>query len=284
MTENKRNFSLIIFLIMAFGVPWPLGIGAFFYLGALGAPTPLVGILAAGLVGIIALICGALIFRDGFQNAGWRLGRAKDYFSVALFALMLWILPWIMDIVFGFRRLPTLAALDEWHSLAIWTIPLTVMAGFGSEFGWRGYLLPRLAVKYKPERAVIGHSAIWWVWRLPLFAMPYYIEGLKLSNISGLPEQFTVAWVVGVGALAGIMGGVIYAYFWMRSGSLLVTTVYYTLYSGFRDLVWVTTGFGYITQAWPLFLVTVVGTYLIFKGDWSNLAGSSAVELDHRIL
>ncbi len=272
MTENKRRFSLVIFVILTFGVTWPLGMAALYFVAAQGGPARLVGILSAGLVAISAFICGALIFRDGFRNAGFRLGRGSDYIMVTLFAMMLWLAPLGLDIAFGFRGLPSGGAFDEWTSMAIWTIPLTLIAGLGSEFGWRGYLLPRLALTRTPERAVIIHSVLWWIWRLPLFAMPYYIEGLRLSNLSGLPEQFTVAWVVAVGALAGIMSGVIYAYFWMRSGSLLVTTVYYTLYTGLRDAIWITIGFGYITQAWPLIVVTIVGIFLIFKGDWRQLA------------
>lgn len=45
---------------------------------------------------------------------------------------------------------------------------VSIIPAFGEEFGWRGYMLPRLAQQLTARKAVIVHAAIWWVWHLPL--------------------------------------------------------------------------------------------------------------------
>jgi membrane protease YdiL (CAAX protease family) len=270
MLADKKEFSLPIFLIIIFGLTWSVEYVIFRWASHL--IPPILGAAPRGLLAALsAFICGFLVFRDGFTGAGWRIGEFKYYILVILFALALWIPPWILDINLGYSSMPHRGILVDWAFLAGWSAPILALAALGAELAWRGYLLPRLARSRSPEGAALVHSLIWWVWRLPLFAAVYIMEGRDLALLSGLPPAFTIPWVIGVAALAALMHGVIYAYFWVRSGSIIVVSLYHLLYAGLRDTMWLTMGFGYITQWWGLVIVSLVGAYLIWRGDWTPL-------------
>lgn len=48
-------------------------------------------------------------------------------------------------------------------------IMLTVAAGIGEEFGWRGFLLPRLQARYNALVSALIVGVIWATWHIPLF-------------------------------------------------------------------------------------------------------------------
>ncbi len=59
----------------------------------------------------------------------------------------------------------------------------------GEEYGWRGYLLPRLLVLAGPLRASILIGLIWGIWHLPVFFFPG-------TNQSGVSFVFMLAnWI-----------------------------------------------------------------------------------------
>jgi hypothetical protein len=46
---------------------------------------------------------------------------------------------------------------------------LTVAAGIGEEFGWRGFLLPRLQTRHNALISSLIVGVIWAIWHIPLF-------------------------------------------------------------------------------------------------------------------
>jgi uncharacterized protein len=48
-------------------------------------------------------------------------------------------------------------------------IILTVLAGMGEEFGWRGFALPRLQARYNALAASLIVGVLWSIWHIPLF-------------------------------------------------------------------------------------------------------------------
>jgi membrane protease YdiL (CAAX protease family) len=52
-------------------------------------------------------------------------------------------------------------------------ILLTIAAGIGEEFGWRGFLLPRLQTRYNAMVSGLIVGVAWATWHVPLF----FIEG-----------------------------------------------------------------------------------------------------------
>lgn len=64
-------------------------------------------------------------------------------------------------------------------------IILTVFAGIGEEFGWRGFLLPRLQTRYNALFSSLIVGVAWAIWHIPMF----FIEGTsqyELQQLGGL--------------------------------------------------------------------------------------------------
>ena len=49
---------------------------------------------------------------------------------------------------------------------------LTVAAGVGEEFGWRGFLLPKLQARHNALISALIGGVVWSVWHTPLFFIP----------------------------------------------------------------------------------------------------------------
>lgn len=72
---------------------------------------------------------------------------------------------------------------------------------FGEEYGWRGYLLPKLNEKYTPLMSTILTGIIWGVWHAPFVAMSYnYGAGHPLVNILAM-----VVFSVVIGIIQGFL-------------------------------------------------------------------------------
>ena len=84
------------------------------------------------------------------------------------------------------------------------------------EFGWRGYMLPALLIRWPPVRAGLYVGIVWAAWHIPLF----WIEGTalyRLGQASGLPVAlagYSIA-VVALSMLFTLM-------FYRTNGNLLL--------------------------------------------------------------
>lgn len=146
--------------------------------------------LESGREGVQALVRRVLIWR-----VGW------PWWTFALF----------------FPVLPSIAALYLFHAIGgpppdwsglrpLWqVIPmimlLTVLAGLGEEFGWRGFLLPRLQRRHGPLKASLIIGFCWGIWHIPLFLAPDTVQNEWLQDggwllAVGGYTLFCVAWSV----------------------------------------------------------------------------------------
>lgn len=81
---------------------------------------------------------------------------------------------------------------------------VNTLAAAGEEFGWRGYLLPKLR-PLGVRRALVVHGAVWGAWHWPLIAMGYnYGFGYPLAPWSGFATMTAATVAAGTvfGALA----------------------------------------------------------------------------------
>ncbi len=117
---------------------------------------------------VSALVTMALFARSAFRRVGWRVGPWTAYAAVALVLVGLVALL-SLSMVFGFQRL---AGGKEIPSDVRWTaIPFLIvfacLFAFAEEFGWRGFLLPRL-LPLGTRAALLLSGVLWFCWEAPL--------------------------------------------------------------------------------------------------------------------
>jgi hypothetical protein len=88
-----------MYLVIVFAFSWPFQL-AFVLLGDPLRPILLVSMIMAGVGTFVA---GRYVFRDGFEDAGWRWGQPRHYVLAFGLALLLWLLPVAIEKVSGLR-------------------------------------------------------------------------------------------------------------------------------------------------------------------------------------
>ena len=277
MTETslppaKRQFSLCLYLLIVFAMSWPFQIISAIW-GIELLPRYILNAVSMTMVTVGTFIAGRYVFKDGFGGAGWHWGKFKHHLAIISFVLLLWVAPTIFEILIGTITLPDKLTYVEW----IWMFVLLFdfIPCFGEEFGWRGYMLPRLAKRYTPRKAVLIHSIIWWAWHLPIIIGVGVQIGITMAEEMKLPTSMSIIFMTSVivilSAIPAILHGVIFAYIWVWSSSLAVATVYHLAYDGVRDSIQTFIGTGTITGIWPVVILIIIGIILLWKGNWKSL-------------
>jgi membrane protease YdiL (CAAX protease family) len=203
MTQPDTR-RILTFLAFAFGLAWLVGLIVFLTGGLVNSPPLIPGTgftLAFALIATgymwspaIANFLTRLITRESWRGSGLRpqLKRGWPYWLAA------WVLPAVltlagMGLFFGLYPAyfdPALGVIrqmlaqagpadtpDPWVIVVVQTIQAILLAPvinslftFGEEFGWRGYLLPKL-MPLGGRRAMILGGIIWGVWHWPVIAM-----------------------------------------------------------------------------------------------------------------
>lgn len=145
-----------------------------------------------------AVISRIFFYEGGFSDARLNLGRLKDYLRFYGFTLIVvaacylgyWLFGAVSWDFTGDTFLGTLGdqmaatgqdindlpagltpkmmlLLFAVGGLTVFNIPFTV-SGFGEEFGWRGYMLPRVYRLAGSRRAFLICGLIWFAWHTPL--------------------------------------------------------------------------------------------------------------------
>jgi uncharacterized protein len=134
-------------------------------------------------------------------------------------------------------------------SIPLLLVILVIFAGFGEEFGWRGFALPRLQARYSALGSTLIISIFWALWHLPKF----FVVG---------ESQHT--WMQEAGFLASFVGYAIFVFAW----SVIYTWVFNNT-KGSVLLAAVVHGAG---NTWAGYL----GNY---RGDFGNLWGLAGLTL-----
>src|SRR5579884_813498 len=276
-TKQPQPFSLWLYLLIVFGISWP-----FQLVSAIWARDLLsVYILNATsmlMVTVGTFLCGRYVFRDGFAGAGWSWGKPWHYVTVIGFAAFLWIVPTCIDLALGRVHLPMSMTSGQitWVGVLLF---VTLIPGFGEEFGWRGYLLPHLAQQMSARKAVLVHAVVWWAWHQPLVIGQSIVAAIALAKQTGQPIGLTVVLVIGMQLLPVFVGGVlhavIFAFIWMRSRSLAVSSVYHAAYDGIRDSLTLIVGLSPLTIWWSGLTILLFGAVLLWRGNWRMLQSST---------
>ena len=198
MKETKR---LIIFLVLVFAITWALD---FFVIKPIvdergyGKDMIAQGIVAATMfIPALCVLLTRLFTKEGFKNSkltfNFGKGRTRYY-------IIAWLLPSVLcalgALVYfliypgrfdashsyiiqqsaeaGVTITPEQMEQKVWLDLivAVLMAPLlNVITCFGEEWGWRGYMMPKLLGKMKFLPAVLLGGLIWGLWHAPIIAM-----------------------------------------------------------------------------------------------------------------
>lgn len=235
-----RRFRLWLYLFIVLGLSWPFMciplIKAINGIKTSQFEAQVWSGIMMWMVTVGSYVCGRWIFRDGFRTIGWRWGSASSWAMAFGLALLVFGAPVVLatlidGIPAGFKW----AAF--WSTLSY--IFVDCIFGFGEEFGWRGYLLPRLWW-LGPRRAVMANAVIWWIWHIPTVELGFFLlapiiaEKLNLSTSAYL--QTIVLRQIALTFVSAIFAGVIFCYVWVRSGSIVVASVFHGIWGTVRNL------------------------------------------------
>jgi membrane protease YdiL (CAAX protease family) len=96
---------------------------------------------------------------------------------------------------------------------------LIIFAGFGEEFGWRGFLLPRLQARHNALVSTLIVWGAWSVWHIPLFLIAGMAQYLWVQEVGFITAYF--------GYVVGLLGiSIIHSWVFNNSrGSVLLVVV-----------------------------------------------------------
>lgn len=238
--------GIALFIILAFGISWVIWLG----LAALGVSFTIR--VAIGMFGpAIAATIVRLTRREGFADAGLRLAARGRNGVIRIYIAAYVIPPILITAGIGLALLSGVqhwAFSENIHAMAnlisaqlqsvgqslpsgfsayqlalISLISQTVLAftlgillnmifTFGEEFGWRGYLLPRLSPLGGVQAAIIT-GIVWGLWHAPIIVLNGY-------NYPGHPWLGVVMMVIFTVALS-----MIFSWLRFRSGSVWPSTL-----------------------------------------------------------
>jgi membrane protease YdiL (CAAX protease family) len=295
--ERRR---LGIFLGVTFAVSWATA-GVIFALGGLtGGPA-----LLPGIPLYLPLLAGPYMWGPavGHLAARWFTGEGLDRKSMLLRVRTRWrpwLLGWLGPLVLilaggavyylifparfgGLEAIADLLADAEAQTgveiplspaaflvlqvvqAALLAPILNSLATFGEEFGWRAYLLPKLA-PLGWRRALVVHGVVWGVWHWPVIAMGHNY-GL---GYPGAPWLGLLAMVVATVGLGVFLGWVT-----LRSESVFPAVICHAMINGSAALavIFATSIPNQVFGPTPVALVGVipwfvVAVVLFVRTDW----------------
>lgn len=227
--ETKRiviflGITFFLTFVYCFGIIYPLNNGENIHVGLQAVMTLLIA--AVMFFPAIGVLLTRLITKEGFQDAWIRpnfKGNIKTYllayFGPGILTLLgclvyFLIFPEQYDPECGFMQktleaagatadmipmpLSTLMVIQVIQALLLGPI-LNFFTCFGEEWGWRGYLLPKMAKKLPAIPMLLVTGLIWGIWHAPLTAIGHnYGVGYLGFPVTGILAMCGFCTVVGV--------------------------------------------------------------------------------------
>lgn len=251
---NRRRILLYLFLnfgmtwLYEFLVVWPVALSENPVIQSLSQLTLSVAMFFPAL----SVLLTRLITREGFKDSMFvpKTGRR----SIPYF-LMGWFGPTVLTVmgsviyfvIFPSRFDPDMGAmstllaaqgLEVTKSLVTMTVVSQIAAGvllgpllnaipcFGEEWGWRGYLLPKMRKGFKLLPTLLLSGVIWGLWHLPITMLGHNYG----TGYPGYP-------VTGILAMCGfcVVMGIIFSYLTIRTGSCIPAILAHGGLNGFAS-------------------------------------------------
>ncbi len=188
--NSYNKLSIIIYVIIAYGMTWCITIPLIFYYDIINYEIRelwhSLGSIGPTLAGLIIIYTrkrklGLVQLKDRILKVA-----DKKLFLVAFSPLIILALILPFEAVFGLFDYYTFLKtnnLEDIKSFILFFLP-SLCYGFFEEIGWRGYLLPELQNFYTALKSTIILTVIWWLWHVPMF---FYRFDLYFSLIFMFP-------------------------------------------------------------------------------------------------
>jgi CAAX protease family protein len=225
VTANPGR-RLVVFFALSYALMWMcfLSVAAFGIpaRSALGAGLLLLGAFAPGIAAVV--LTAAAEGRAGVAGLLARIGRWQVAAGYYAFALGLTVAVKLTAAVVVRLASGAWPHFGEWRPvLLLAAVAFSTPFQAGEEVGWRGYALPRLAVRFGLRRASLLLGIVWAVWHIPQFFIPD----------ADTYRQSFVVFALGVVAFS-----VILAWLYARTrGSLLLVMLLHAAYNNTKDVV-----------------------------------------------
>ena len=204
-TAFLKRHSLVAGILLMFGFTWPIDLA---HSGVLPFQVPfavyiLLGwgfILAAVLMtwltlgrsAVITLLKRYILWRVHWK---WYLVALFLYPAVILLAVL--INAALTRTPLDFSQVFARQIFGASANLPVLFIPFLLFDAIanGEEIGWRGYILPRLQVKYSALISSLIIGVVWGFWHLPKFLAPGNESSFVLFMVRIIPETVIYTWV-----------------------------------------------------------------------------------------
>lgn len=198
MKSFVKQYQITLFILLTLLLswfPWYTGI----------APEVLaIGPSLAALV-LILIVGGKSGLLEWLRPFGrWR--ASLSMWSIAIFGPAILYLGGLgLYLLLGGTAPPFTMIREELHLIPLYLVMVVLMpwnGPVGEEFGWRGFALPKLQVRYGPLMASLMIGTVWGVWHLPSFFAP---QGVIGAIATALGMVFLIPYVLGTIANSVIM-------------------------------------------------------------------------------
>jgi membrane protease YdiL (CAAX protease family) len=203
MNSPWASRATLVFLLIAFGVPWT----GWTLLNVLH---PHHGTLLWWSLFLTGCFCSVAGFVAAYVESGWcglgmllqRTLHVRFQITWWLYALFLFALGGIISTaIYGYAHggIGPLKPLLLFTLFAPSSLFWLVTGPLGEEFGWRGYLLPRLLQRYSPLTSALVLGVIWEVWHFPLYYRTFLHDFHETASFTiglmGLSLLITVMFI-----------------------------------------------------------------------------------------
>ena len=255
---------IVVFLVVTFAMTWayefavvyPIALG-----GTEGAPAMATQLVvgAAMFFPALGVLITRLVTREGFKSSAIKPKRFK---KSALWFVVAWFAPAALAIVgagayylaFPHDFDPSMSTMiasqqqaaatagagnipaDQLRTMLLVQLPvavflapaLNIVTTFGEEWGWRGYLVPKVSERLGIVPTLLVTGVIWGLWHAPLTAIGHNYG----MNYPGWPFAGIAAMCVFC-----IVVGIFLTYVTVRTGSCLAAAIGHGAINGFLSAV-----------------------------------------------
>ncbi len=258
--------TFVLTWAVEFGVIWPLAGGDLTEGSSIATSALTVGIMFLPAVG---MLLARLITREGMRDAWFKPVRFKRTWKW-------WVAAWLGTVVliavgavvyfavfpgdFDPSMSASVAGWQQYYeemgmsftedevrftlyaslASALFVSLVNVVPAFGEEWGWRGYLLPKLLGRFRVVPSMLIMGVIWGLWHLPLTVMGHnYGVGYAGYPVLGI---VAMCWMC-------VCLGVFFAYLTLKTGTCIPAAIGHGMFNG-----WASTGVMFSVTGGNLFV------------------------------